>query len=125
MFMCIFVLVLESNIIDIIGHDREVLNGDATGEGCNIFIVFIWLTYVIIFYFVFLSCRISCALNISCLLQHARTHTRCQVIWMVLVCSLVGASERHHHRKCHCRNYSRSNLHTIDLVNFHYPELRT
>ena len=27
---------------------------------------------------------------------------------MVLVCSLVGASERHHHRKSHCRSYSRS-----------------
>ena len=38
--MCIFVFVLESNIIDIIGHDQEVLNGDATGEGCNIYCIY-------------------------------------------------------------------------------------
>ena len=38
--MCIFVLVFESNIIDIIGHDQEVLNGDATGEGCKIYCIY-------------------------------------------------------------------------------------
>ena len=38
--MCVLVFVSESDIVDIIGHDQEVLIGDATGEGCNVYCIY-------------------------------------------------------------------------------------